>query len=84
MLIKELIFISELLINARQSKLENILTELLPSSSSQPLFHPEPPSLEQWFKKMLHSLRQFISKGSTNHDSIVQFYRVRKMSDCPH
>lgn len=68
----------------RQSKLENILTELLPSSSSQPLFHPEPPSLEQWFKKMLHSLRQFISKDSTNHDSIVQFYRVRKISDCLH
>jgi hypothetical protein len=62
----------------RQLKLENILTELLPSSSSTPSFHHEPPSIEQWFSKMFHSIQQFISKDTTkNNNSTTTLHKVR-------
>ncbi|UJR10136.1 hypothetical protein I4U23_014355 [Adineta vaga] len=59
----------------RQTKLENILTELLPSTSAIPLFHSESPSFEQWLKTMYQSIRQMISKDTINMKSIPKTIR---------
>ena len=60
----------------RQSKLENILTELLPSSSSIPLFQSETPSFEQWVKKVYQTIHQFIYKDLINKNSSPQTIQV--------
>ncbi|CAF1118546.1 unnamed protein product [Rotaria sordida] len=59
----------------RQLQIENILTELLPSSSSIPSFSHQSTLIEQWFSKIFHFIRKLISKDTTkinNNDSIVQ------------
>ncbi|CAF3531158.1 unnamed protein product [Rotaria sp. Silwood1] len=64
----------------RQLQIENVLTELLPSSSSIPSFSHQPTSIEQWFSKIFHFIRQLTSKASTkinNSNSIVKPYTVR-------
>ncbi|CAF3643520.1 unnamed protein product, partial [Adineta steineri] len=64
------------ILSERQTKIENILTELLPSTSSISPFHHEQPSLEQWFNKIYHSIQQFISKDSNHNESIAKSYKV--------
>ena len=60
----------------RQSQLENIVTELLPSSSALPSVRHQPPSLEQWLKKMYQSVRQFVSKEPSTDHSTTRTLRV--------
>lgn len=52
------------LLAERQLKLENILAELLPSSSSIPSFQHESTKIEQWFDKLSYFLQKFTSKDT--------------------
>jgi hypothetical protein len=67
----------------RQAKLENILAEILPSSSSFPSFNPTPTtsSIEQLFTKARHFIQQLTSKdvpNNSNSDTIItKPYTVR-------
>jgi hypothetical protein len=64
----------------RQSKLENILTELLPSSSSIPSFYHESTTIDQWFSKLSHFIQQLTSKDTMENNkrnSIAKPYTVR-------
>jgi hypothetical protein len=63
----------------RQTELENILTELLPSSSSIPSFHHESASIERWFDKLVQFIKQLTSKNAiknNNSNSMVNSYTV--------
>jgi len=64
------------ILSQRQSKLENILTELLPSSSSIPFIHQESTTIEQWFNKISHFFQQLTSKD-TIKNSITESYTVK-------
>jgi hypothetical protein len=61
----------------RQSKLENILTELLPSSSSIPSFYHQPSTIEQWFNRIFHFIQQLTSRDTKNNNSTAESYPVR-------
>lgn len=64
----------------RQSQLENLVTELLPSSSSVPSFIYQPPSVKQWLSEFLSVFRPFKSKDITkidNSNSITKSPTVR-------
>ncbi len=54
----------------RQSKLENILTELLPSSSSISSYHHESSTIEQWFNKVSHVLQQLTLKDTIKNNTV--------------
>jgi hypothetical protein len=57
------------ILNERQSKLENIITELLPSSSTILSFQRETTPIEQWFSKLFHFIQQITSKDTTDRDN---------------
>jgi len=70
------------ILNERQSKLENILKEILPSSSLLPSFDKiqTTSSIEQWFTKALRFIQQLTSKDITSNnksDTIVKPHSVR-------
>jgi hypothetical protein len=60
----------------RQSQLENVLAQLLPSSSSLPSVQHQPPSLEQWLKKIYQSVKQLVSKEPHNEPTMARTFRV--------
>ena len=63
----------------RQTKLENILTELLPSSSSIPLFHHQPTTIERWFDRISHFIQQLTSKEmiQNKHNAKTHIVRIK-------
>jgi hypothetical protein len=71
------------ILTERQLKLENILKEILPTSSSLSSLNKiqaSSSSIEQWFTKALHFIQQLTSKDTTNNNNsntIVQSYTVR-------
>jgi hypothetical protein len=64
------------ILSERQLKLENILTELLPSSSSIPSFHHELTTIEKWFNKISHFIQQLTLKDTINNP-IAKSYTVK-------
>jgi len=71
------------ILTERQLKLENILREVLPSSSSlsslDKIQATTASSVEQWFTKAFHFIQQLTSKDITsnsNSNTIVQPYTV--------
>jgi hypothetical protein len=60
----------------RQSKLENMLAEILPSSSFNQI-NTTTSSIEQWLTKALHFIQQLTSKDVTSSNSIDQPLTVR-------
>ncbi len=61
----------------RQLKLENILTELLPSSSSISSFYHQPSTIEQWFNRIFHFIQQLTSRDTKKNNSTAESYPVR-------
>lgn len=70
------------ILNERQLKLENILQEILPSSSSKNVQTSSSSlsTIEQWFTKAFNSIQQLTSKdlsSNSNSNTIVKPYTVR-------
>lgn len=57
----------------RQTKIENILTHLLPSSSLIPSFQHESTTIEQWFE----NISKFLQELTKQKDSFDNSYTVR-------
>ena len=68
------------ILNERQTKLENILTESLSSSSSILSFSHQPALVEQWFKRIFYLLRRFKSTDTAENNNtnlVTQSHTVR-------
>ncbi|CAF1931860.1 unnamed protein product [Rotaria magnacalcarata] len=63
----------------RQSKLENIITEFLPSSSSIPSFIRQPTSIELWLDEVFSFLRQLTSKDKNKIDNSISIAKTPKI-----
>ncbi len=61
----------------RQTELENMLTELLPSSSSIPSFHHESTSIERWLDKIFQFVQSKNNVKTDNSNSMDKPYTVR-------